>query len=150
MDRDETEVETELRQLAAEGRRLYSAEGFGEDALAMLLTEEQSDGTLDFSLWFCEGWGETGDPNAEGSLGAYTVSGTAAADGSFTARLWGQDLSGRLSLSNSGAHLEYLSLSVSGHDFTDAARPYVYTCLLYTSTRLSESTTSGLCRKTSG
>lgn len=127
MDRDETEVETELRQLAAEGRRLYSAEGFGEDALALLLTEEQSDGTLDFSLWFCEGWGETGDPNAEGSLGAYTVSGTAAADGSFTARLWGQDLSGRLSLSNSGAHLEYLSLSVSGHDFTDAARPYVYT-----------------------
>lgn len=65
-----------------------------EDGFALLLTEEQPDGTLDFTLRFCEGWGETGDHYAEDSLSAVSASGTAQADGSFTARIWGQELSG--------------------------------------------------------
>lgn len=124
-DRDADSVEAELRQLAAEGRRLYTAEGFGEDAFALLMTEEQPDGTLDFTLRFSEGWGETGDPYAAGSLSAVTVSGTAQADGSFTARAWSRELNGRLSLTDGGASFEYLGFSGSEYDFTDPKRPYI-------------------------
>lgn len=125
MDMDADEVGAELGRLADAGRRLYSAEGFGEDGFALLLTEEQPDGTLDFTLRFCEGWGETGDHYAEDSLSAVSASGTAQADGSFTARLWGQELSGELSLSAGRARLKYLGLSVGDFDFTDTERPFV-------------------------
>ena len=125
MDMDADEVGAELGRLADVGRWLYSAEGFGEDGFALLLTEEQPDGTLDFTLRFCEGWGETGDHYAEDSLSAVSASGTAQADGSFTARIWGQELSGELSLSAGRARLKYLGLSVGDFDFTDTERPFV-------------------------
>lgn len=66
-----------MKRLAHRGLVL-TALGLGtaaEDGFALLLTEEQPDGTLDFTLRFCEGWGETGDHYAEDSLSAVSASG---------------------------------------------------------------------------
>lgn len=53
------------------------------------------------------------------------MSGTAQADGSFTARVWSRELNGRLSLTDGGASFEYLGFSGSEYDFTDPKRPYI-------------------------